>query len=124
MMASGGGSIVNNASVAGLVGFSNANPAYIASKHGVVGLTKSAALDYATQNIRVNAICPGIIKTPIIDRLIQDSPETGQQLTYATPMARLGTADEIAKSVLFLLSDAASFITGQAIAVDGGWITH
>lgn len=124
MLSSGGGSITNNASVAGLVGFSHANPAYIASKHGVVGLTKSAALDYATQHIRVNAICPGIIKTPIIDRVIAESPETGQQLTYATPMARIGDPDEIANTVVFLSSDAASFITGQAIAVDGGWIAQ
>lgn len=90
-----GGSIVNNASVAGLIGFSNANPDYIASKHAVVGLTKSAALDYATQGIRVNAVRPGIIKTTIIDQLGEMHPEAVQQLTYATPMARLGKPEEL-----------------------------
>lgn len=124
MLENGGGSIVNNASVAGLVGFARANPAYVASKHAVVGLTKSAALDYATLGIRINAVCPGIIKTPIITNLIETSPEIGQQLTYATPMARLGTSEEIANLVLFLCSENASFITGQAIAADGGWIVQ
>lgn len=124
MQAAGNGSIVNNASVAGLVGFSSGNPAYMASKHGVIGLTKSAALDYAAKGIRVNAVCPGIIRTPIIENLIEQHPEVEQQLTYATPMGRLGTAEEVAQVVLFLCSQAASFVTGQAIAVDGGWVAQ
>lgn len=124
MLKTGGGVIINNASVAGLVGFSGANPAYIASKHAVVGLTKSAALDYATQGIRVNAVCPGIIKTAIIDNLAAANPEVIEQLTFATPMARLGRPEEIAETVVFLASDSASFITGQAITVDGGWVAR
>lgn len=123
MLKAGGGSIVNNASVAGLVGFS-AVPAYVASKHGVVGLTKNAALDYAKQNIRVNAVCPGVIHTPMVDRFTGNDPKVLEQLLAAKPMGRAGQAEEIAETVVFLCSGAASFITGQAIAVDGGWTTQ
>ena len=123
MLKSGGGVIVNNASIAGLVGFAGV-PAYVASKHGVVGLTKNAALDYAKQNIRVNAVCPGVIQTPMIDRFTGGDPKVIQQLVAGEPMDRLGQPEEIAETVVFLCSDAASFITGQAIAVDGGWTTR
>ena len=120
MLNVGGGSIVNNASIAGLVGFGGV-PAYVASKHGVVGLTKNAALDYAKQNIRVNAVCPGIIQTPMIDRFTGEDPKVLEQLVADKPMGRVGKPEEIAETVVFLCSSAASFITGQAIAVDGGW---
>jgi len=123
MLKAGGGCIVNNASVAGLVGFQGA-PAYVASKHAVVGLTKNAALDYAKQGIRVNAVCPGIIHTPMIDRVAGGDPGVIEQLIAAKPMGRLGQPEEIAGTVVFLCSSSASFITGQAIAVDGGWTTH
>ena len=123
MLKTGGGVIVNNASIAGLVGFAGV-PAYVASKHGVVGLTKNAALDYAKQNIRVNAVCPGVIQTPMIERFTGGDPIVIQQLVAGEPMDRLGQPEEIAETVVFLCSDAASFITGQAIAVDGGWTTR
>jgi NAD(P)-dependent dehydrogenase (short-subunit alcohol dehydrogenase family) len=122
MLKTGGGSIVNNASIAGLVGF-NAIPAYVASKHALVGLTKNVALDYAKQNIRVNAVCPGVIHTPMIDRFTGGNPEAIEQLVAAKPMGRVGLPEEIAGTVVFLCSNASSFITGQAIAVDGGWTT-
>jgi NAD(P)-dependent dehydrogenase (short-subunit alcohol dehydrogenase family) len=123
MIKSGGGAIVNNASIAGLVGFGGV-PAYVASKHGVVGLTKNVALDYAKQNIRVNAVCPGVIHTPMIDRFTGNDPKAMQQMVAGKPMERLGQPEEIAETVVFLCSAAASFITGQAIAVDGGWTTQ
>jgi NAD(P)-dependent dehydrogenase (short-subunit alcohol dehydrogenase family) len=123
MLKSGGGSIVNNASIAGLVGFAGL-PAYVASKHGVVGLTKSAALDYAKQGIRINAVCPGVIHTPMIDRFTGEDPAVLEQMVAAKPMGRVGQPEEIADTVVFLCSDASSFITGQALAVDGGWTVH
>jgi NAD(P)-dependent dehydrogenase (short-subunit alcohol dehydrogenase family) len=105
-----------------LVGF-NGIPAYVASKHALVGLTKNVALDYAKQNIRVNAVCPGIIHTPMIDRFTGGDPEVIAQMVAAKPMGRMGLPEEIAETVVFLCSNASSFITGQAIAVDGGWTT-
>lgn len=123
MLKVGGGVIVNNASIAGLVGFGGV-PAYVASKHAVVGLTKNVALDYAKQNIRVNAVCPGVIHTPMIDRFTGGNPQVIEQLVAAKPMGRLGQPEEIAETVVFLCSNAASFITGQAIAIDGGWTTQ
>lgn len=121
MTKQGHGSIVNNSSIAGLVGFANA-PAYVASKHAVLGFTKTAALDYALQGIRVNAVCPGIIKTPMIDRATGGQKQVEEQYAIAEPMGRLGKPEEIAQAVLWLCSDAASFVTGQALAVDGGWV--
>ncbi len=115
-----GGAIVNNASIAGLVGFGGM-PAYVASKHAVVGLTKNVALDYAKQGVRINAVCPGVIHTPMVDRVIGNDINKLGQFTVAIPMGRVGMPDEIAKVVMFLCSDSASYITGQAIAVDGGW---
>ncbi|MBK8028985.1 MAG: SDR family oxidoreductase [Chloroflexi bacterium] len=113
-----GGAIVNTASVAGLVGFPYAS-AYDASKHGVIGLTKTAALEYAAQNIRVNAICPGFTDTPMVRDMVQVAPHMQRRVT-GNPMRRLGTVQEIAETVVWLLSHKASFITGQAIAIDGG----
>lgn len=123
MLKRGGGSIVNCASIAGLVGFQGAS-AYVASKHAVVGLTKTAALDYAKSKIRINAICPGVIHTPMIDRATRDNPQMLAILTNAAPIGRMGQPKEISESVIWLCSDAASFVTGQAIAVDGGWVTQ
>lgn len=123
MLAQGGGAIVNTSSIAGLVGFRNL-PAYVASKHGVVGLTRTAALEYATSGIRVNAVNPGVIRTPMVTELIQDDPETEKTMTAGTPMGRLGQADEIAQTVLWLCSDAASFVTGHAMVADGGFVAQ
>jgi len=116
-----GGAIVNCASIAGLIGFPGI-PAYTASKHGVVGLTRNAALEYARANIRVNAICPGAIDTPMLDRLMTGGVPR-ETLVQTEPIGRLGKPEEIAEAVVWLCSRAASFVTGQAIAADGGWTT-
>ncbi len=120
MIAGGGGSIVNTASIAGLVGFQGL-AAYSASKFGVVGVTKVAALEYATAGIRVNAVCPGVIRTPMIDRLVAATPEMAAGLTAATPLGRLGEPEEIAEAVAWLCSDRASYVTGAALPVDGAF---
>lgn len=119
----GGGTIVNMSSVAGLVGFPNL-PAYVASKHGVVGLTKSAALEYAKSGIRVNAICPGVIHTDMVDRVTGRDPAVEQQFVDLEPMGRMGTPEEIAAGAVWLCSPAASFVTGHAMAVDGGLVAQ
>jgi NAD(P)-dependent dehydrogenase (short-subunit alcohol dehydrogenase family) len=116
----GGGAIVNTASVAGLVGDSTV--AYVASKHGVVGLTKQAALTYAPRGIRVNAVCPGPIQTPMIDRAFAARPGLEERWRAAQPIGRLGTPDEVAAAVVWLSSDASSFVTGVALPVDGGLV--
>ena len=121
MLKSGGGAIVNCASSAGLVGTVNL-PAYVAAKHGVVGLTKSAALEYVRQGVRVNAVCPGMIDTPMWHRSIP--PGVTAALLEASPAGRFGTADEIAAAALWLCSESATFVTGQAIAVDGAWTSQ
>jgi NAD(P)-dependent dehydrogenase (short-subunit alcohol dehydrogenase family) len=123
MLARGGGSIVNIASVAGLVGFANA-PAYVASKHGVVGLTKTAALEYAERGVRVNAVCPGVIRTEMIERFTGGSAEAEAAMVAMEPVGRLGVPEEVADAVLWLAADGASFVTGQAIAVDGGFVVR
>jgi NAD(P)-dependent dehydrogenase (short-subunit alcohol dehydrogenase family) len=120
MLERGGGAIVNCASIAGLVGFSSL-PAYTASKHAIVGLTRSAALEYAKRGIRVNAVCPGVIETPMVDRVFGEHPDMKQQLVTSEPIGRLGRPEEIAAAVVWLCSEKASFVTGQAIAIDGGW---
>lgn len=120
MAADGGGSIVNCASVAGLIGIAGAS-AYVASKHGVVGLTKVAALEGAKQGIRVNAVCPGVIQTPMIDRIIATNPDMEAALRALHPLNRFGRPEEVAEAVVWLCSDRASFITGAALPVDGGW---
>jgi NAD(P)-dependent dehydrogenase (short-subunit alcohol dehydrogenase family) len=119
MLKQGYGAIVNGASVGGTVAFPGMS-AYVASKHGVVGLTKSAALEYAQRGIRINAVCPGVIDTPMIHRLTKGIPEVEARYVAVTPMGRMGQAQEVAEAVLWLCSDAASFITGQAVIVDGG----
>jgi NAD(P)-dependent dehydrogenase (short-subunit alcohol dehydrogenase family) len=120
MIGQGGGAVVNTASVAGLRGGKRA-AAYVASKHGVVGLTKCAALDYARDGIRVNAVCPGYIRTPMIGPRLRATPEVEVKMAALHALGRLGTADEVAQMVVWLCSDAASFVTGQALTVDGGW---
>lgn len=119
MLAGEGGSIVNIASAAGLIGFRYAS-AYSASKHGVVGLTRSAALEYANKGIRVNAVCPGFTDTPMVDEMTEANPKMAEATIKAIPMRRLGTPEEIAQAVLWLCSDASSFVTGHALAIDGG----
>jgi len=115
-----GGSIVSTASIAGLVG-TRGGSAYSAAKHGVVGLTKCAALEFARKNISVNAVCPGAIKTPMIDRLMDDTGLDEQNFKAQEPMDRLGKPGEIAEAAVWLLSDQASFVTGIAMPVDGGY---
>lgn len=124
MLKQGGGAIVNTASVAGLVGSKGAGSAYAASKHGVVGLTKTAALEYAKQGIRVNCVCPGVIRTPMMERMLTRTPELEQQYIAAEPIGRLGLPEEIAESVVWLCSDAASFVTGHTMTVDGGMVAQ
>jgi NAD(P)-dependent dehydrogenase (short-subunit alcohol dehydrogenase family) len=114
-----GGAIVNMASGAGLVGFPGL-PAYVASKHGVVGLTKAAALEYASQGVRINAICPGSTRTPMLEGFMGGDEQVERMMTRAVPLGRLGRPEEIAEAVVWLCSDAASFVVGHALAVDGG----
>ena len=114
-----GGAIVNMASGAGLVGFPGL-PAYVASKHGVVGLTRAAALEYASQGVRVNAICPGSTRTPMLEGFMGGDEQVERMMTRAVPLGRLGRPEEIAEAVVWLCSDAASFVVGHALAVDGG----
>jgi NAD(P)-dependent dehydrogenase (short-subunit alcohol dehydrogenase family) len=119
MLKQGGGAIVNTSSGAGVKGFKG-GAAYVAAKHGVVGLTKAAALDYAESNIRINAVCPGIIDTRMMQRFSGGTPEGRQAVIVQEPVGRMGTPDEIAASVVWLCSDAASFVVGSALVVDGG----
>jgi NAD(P)-dependent dehydrogenase (short-subunit alcohol dehydrogenase family) len=120
MRASGGGAIVNCASIAGLVGFPGAG-AYAASKHGVVGLTRTAALECAREGVRVNAVCPGVIRTAMIERYTHGDAGVEAQLAAGEPVGRMGRPEEVADAVLWLCSDASSFVTGAALPVDGGW---
>jgi NAD(P)-dependent dehydrogenase (short-subunit alcohol dehydrogenase family) len=119
MLDAGGGVIVNTSSGAGVKGFKGQG-AYTAAKHGVIGLTRSAALDYAASNIRINAVCPGIIATPMMDRFTGGTREGQQRVISQEPIGRMGTPEEIAATVLWLCSDAAAFVVGAAIVVDGG----
>ena len=124
MLEGGGGAIVNMASILGLVGFANA-PAYTAAKHGLIGLTKVAALEYATLGIRVNALCPDFIETPMVmERGVEAGihPEGDQQIAELHPIGRLGKSEEIAEAAVWLCSEAASFVTGHAMTADGGYV--
>jgi NAD(P)-dependent dehydrogenase (short-subunit alcohol dehydrogenase family) len=123
MLKQGKGVIVNCASVAGLIGFAGLS-AYVASKHGVVGLTKTTALEYAKLGIRVNVVCPGVIQTPMIDRLTGKTKESIEQFTGLEPMGRFGLPEEIANAVVWMCSDEASFVTGHAMTVDGGFVAQ
>jgi NAD(P)-dependent dehydrogenase (short-subunit alcohol dehydrogenase family) len=117
----GGGSIVNMASILGAVGFAN-SVAYVAAKHGVVGLTQNAALEYATDNIRVNVVGPGFIRTPLLDANLDE--ETLKAIAALHPIGRLGTSEEVAELVAWLASDASSFVTGSYYPVDGGYLAR
>lgn len=119
----GQSSIVNCSSVAGLKGMANLAP-YVASKHALIGLTKSAALEYAANKIRINAICPGAIETPMIERYTQGDAHMKQQLQQQEPIGRLGSPMEIADALEWLCSEKSSFVTGHALCVDGGWCAH
>ena len=123
MLSQGGGAIVNTASAAGLVGFPGL-PDYVASKHGVVGLTKTAALEYAKSGIRVNAVCPGVIQTPMVERGAQLSPGFDELALSMEPVGRFGQPAEVGEAVVWLCSDAASFVTGHPMAVDGGLVAQ
>lgn len=122
MRQQGGGSIVNIASILGRVGFANA-PAYTAAKHGVVGLTKTAALEYAASGIRINSVGPAFIHTPMIERLESDAA-TNKELVGLHPLGRFGTPEEVAELVLWLASPRASFVTGSYYAIDGGYLSR
>ncbi len=123
MLSQGSGAIVNTASAAGLVGFPSL-PDYVASKHGVVGLTKTAALEYAKSGIRVNAVCPGVIQTPMVERGAQLSPGFDELALSMEPVGRFGQPSEIGEAVVWLCSDAASFVTGHPMVVDGGLVAQ
>lgn len=119
MVAQGGGVIINTASIAGLVGFPGL-AAYCASKGGIIQLTRATALDYAAHNVRVNAICPGVIRTAMTTNLLAD-PETSRRLQEATPLRRFGEPVDVAQAALYLASDASAFVTGTVLVIDGGW---
>ena len=115
----GGGAIVNTSSGAGIIGIKG-SPAYTAAKHGVIGLTKAAALDYAAQNLRINVVCPGYIETPMMDRFTGGTPEGRAKVIAEEPVGRMGKPEEIAAAVTWLCSDAAAFMIGHAMVIDGG----
>src|SRR5436189_4197017 len=119
MLKSGGGAIVNTSSGAGVIGIKG-SPAYTAAKHGVIGLTRAAALDYAAQNIRINAVCPGYIDTPMMGRFTGGTPEGRARVLAEEPIGRMGKPEEIAATVVWLCSDAAAFMVGHAMVIDGG----
>ncbi len=123
MLKQGNGAIVNTASFMGLVG-PQGTPAYCASKGGIIQLTKTAALEYATKGIRINAVCPGVIRTPMLERVTGGKPEFESQFTALEPMGRMGAPGEVAEAVVWLCSDAASFVTGSSMVVDGGYVAQ
>jgi NAD(P)-dependent dehydrogenase (short-subunit alcohol dehydrogenase family) len=119
MVAQGGGAIVNTSSGAGLVGFAGL-PAYVASKHGVIGITRAAALEYVRSGVRINAVCPGSTRTPMLEGFMGGDPAIERAMAQSAPIGRLARPEEIAQAMVWLLSDAASFMVGHALAVDGG----
>ena len=123
MLKQGSGAIVNCSSNFGLVG-SVGMPAYSAAKHGVIGLTKTAALEYAKAGIRVNAVCPGPVQTPLVDRIVAAHPEVLDAIAEREPVGRMGEPREIANAVIWLCSDEASFVTGAVLSVDGGYVAQ
>ncbi len=123
MLKHGKGSIVNCSSIAGVVGFVGMG-AYTASKHGIIGLTQVAALEYASKNTRINAICPGVIDTPMVERVTQNDPKATSELLKGEPIGRMGRPEEIAQAALWLCSDASSFVTGHPLIADGGWVAQ
>ena len=123
MREQGSGAIVNNSSLGGLVGLPT-RASYHASKHGVIGLTRSAALEYAPRGVRINAVCPGTIDTPMVSTMLETQAGALQEIMKEQPIARLGRADEIAAAVLWLCSPGASFVLGVALPVDGGFTAH
>lgn len=120
MLETGGGAIVNTASIAGIRGFLNLSP-YVASKHGVIGATKTAALEWSKEGIRVNAVCPGVIETEMVARTREQDPENIEQVIAGTPIGRLGQPAEIAAAAVWLCSEDASFVTGESLVVDGAF---
>ena len=122
LLKQGKGAIVNTASIAGVIGFGGM-AAYVSSKHGVVGLTKVAALELAKTGIRVNALCPGVIHTPMVDRGLSN-PDMEKAYTAMIPLGRMGTPEEMAETILYLCSDASSYVTGHAMVADGGWVAQ
>jgi NAD(P)-dependent dehydrogenase (short-subunit alcohol dehydrogenase family) len=123
MREQGSGAIVNCSSLGGLVGLPQ-RAAYHASKHGVIGLTKSVAVEYAAKGVRVNAVCPGVVDTPMVGDMLKSQADAMAEIMKDQPIGRLGRADEIAAAVLWLCSPAASFVVGVALPVDGGYTTH
>jgi NAD(P)-dependent dehydrogenase (short-subunit alcohol dehydrogenase family) len=122
MLKQSGGAIVNTSSAAGLATWPGLTSAYVASKHGVIGLTKAAAIEYAQKGIRVNAVCPGTIRTPMVRGL--SDPEVEARFAALHPAQRIGEPDEVAQAVVWLCSDAASFVTGHAMSIDGGFVAR
>lgn len=120
MLKHGGGSIVNTSSIAGLV--NAGTPPYSAAKHGVLGLTKTAAVEFAQQGVRINAVCPGVIHTPMTQPLFEQMPDKMNQMMSAIPMARFGQPENIADAIVWLCGDGASYITGTALSIDGGYV--
>ncbi len=123
MLQQGSGAIVNNSSNFGLVG-SSGMPAYSAAKHGVVGLTKTASIEYADRGIRVNAVCPGPVQTPLVDKIVERQPEIVDAITEREPIGRMGQPAEIAAAVVWLCSDEATFVVGSVLPVDGGYVAQ
>ncbi|GIH44829.1 NAD(P)-dependent dehydrogenase, short-chain alcohol dehydrogenase family [Microbispora rosea] len=123
MLDSGGGSIVNGASVAAMVAFDK-NGSYVAGKHAILGLTKTAALEYADRGVRVNAVCPGVVRTPFIERFTGNVPEVEARYTEIIPLGRMAEPEEVAKAVVWLLSDESSYVTGHGLVIDGGLVAR
>jgi NAD(P)-dependent dehydrogenase (short-subunit alcohol dehydrogenase family) len=123
MRKQGSGAIVNNSSIGGLIGLPG-RAIYHASKHGVIGLTKSSAMEYASRGIRINAVCPGTIDTPMVQEMLAKEPEAMKEILREQPIGRLGRPEEIASAVLWLCSPGASFVVGHSLAVDGGFTIH